>query len=320
VLLQSARVRGFLWVNVSCLCWAGNIALGRWLRDAIEPSLLVTLRTVVASVLLWALALRVERGGVREPGAARIPWGLLLLMAVTGIVGYQGLLYRGLHTTSAFNAALINALCPLMTALMSWAVLGVGISLRALAGIVLSIVGVAVIVSGGDLQRLRALEFDTGDLLVLCAVVLWGAFALAGRRAMQRSPVVRTTARATLMAVPLCLAWVSAEQSWHGVAWTGELAAGIAYAAIVASVIGMLAWNRAVLLSGAAEAAAGMNMLPVYALIVSVVLLHEPVHLYHAVGGVVVVAGCLLGTLSPAPAAAKARSGDATGAGAGSAG
>jgi drug/metabolite transporter (DMT)-like permease len=317
-LVQSSRVRGFLWVNVSCLCWAGNIALGRWLRDAIEPSLLVTLRTVVASGLLWALAVRVERGGVREAGTARISWGLLLLMAVTGIVGYQGLLYRGLHTTSAYNAALINALCPLMTALMSWAVLGGGISLRALAGIVLSIAGVAVIVSGGDWQRLQALEFNTGDLLVLGAVVLWGAFALAGRRAMQRSPVVRTTARATLMAVPLCLAWASWEQSWDAVAWTGEVVAGVAYAAIVASVIGMLAWNRAVLLSGPAEAAAGMNMLPVYALIVSVALLHEPVHLYHVIGGVVVVAGCLLGTLSPGPAKAKAA--DASAAGAGSVG
>lgn len=309
------RLRAFLWVNVACLCWAGNIALGRGFRDDIQPSLLIALRSVAAAALLWAL---LWVGRCREAAATgraagssertpwrRSDWGWLLAMSATGFVVYQGLLYQGLHTTGAFNAALINALCPLMTALMAWAVLGTTVSARAIVGIVVSIAGVAAIVSGGELRRIAALEFRIGDLLVLGAVLVWGAYSLIARRVFQRRPLLEATALATTVAVPLTLAWVGLDGSSSSANWSAGLAAAVAYAAVFASVIGMLAWNRAVKLAGPAQAAAAMNMLPVYVLALSVVVLREPPQLHEAVGGLVVVLGCLFGTLAGGAAPAR---------------
>lgn len=297
--MPSSTLRAFLWVNLACLCWAGNLVVGRLLRDDIPPSLLVALRTVVAAGLLWMLLRYVDRSrAVDAPPRGPVPWGLALLMAATGIAGYQGLLYAGLHSTGAFNAALINALCPLMTALMAWAVLGNRISPRAGFGIALSIVGVLVIVSAGEPQRLALLRVQRGDLLILGAVLLWGVYSLAARRVMQTRPVIHTTALATGLAIPISLVWVLLDRSWNEVHWSGGTVAGLAYVAVFASVVAMLSWNRAVQLAGPAQAAAAMNMMPVYALAVSVTVLHEPLQLHQLVGGLTVIAGCLLGTLS----------------------
>jgi len=293
------RFHAFLWVNLACLCWAGNLVVGRLLRDSIQPSVLVLCRTTIAAALLWLIFAAAWRRHDAGPVQGRPPWLLLLLMSATGIVGYQGLLYEGLHTTTAFNAALINALCPLMTALMAWAVLGSNVKLRAWLGIGISIVGVALIVSDGRPARLLGLEFRAGDMLVLIAVVLWGVYSLAARRVMQREGVVRATAMATTVAVPLSLGWALADPGGAAsVHWSGEVIAGLAYVAVFASVVAMLSWNRAVSLAGPAHAAAAMNMMPVYALTVSSAVLGEGLHVYQLVGGAIVMAGCLMGTVS----------------------
>jgi drug/metabolite transporter (DMT)-like permease len=116
---------------------------------------------------------------------------------------------------------------------------------------------------------------------------------------MQQRSVVGTTALATALALPLTLPWALLERSWERMEWTVGVAGGLVYVAVFASVAAMLAWNRAVRLAGPAHAAAAMNMMPLYALLVSVWVLHEPFHGYQGVGGAMVVAGCLWATLSP---------------------
>ena len=153
------------------------------------------------------------------------------------------------------------------------------------------------------------MHIGTGDLLILAAVLLWGVYALAGRRVMQQHSVLGTTALATALAWPLSLPWALLERSWERMQWTPGVAAGLVYAAVFASVAAMLAWNRAVRLAGPAHAAAAMNMLPVYGLLVSVWVLHEPFHGYQGLGGAMVVAGCLWATLSPSAGTGPVQSG-----------
>ena len=67
----TVQVQAFLWVNLACVCWAGNLVAGRLMRDAIGPGLLVALRTLLAACLLAMLAYllrpEVRRGERREP-------------------------------------------------------------------------------------------------------------------------------------------------------------------------------------------------------------------------------------------------------------
>lgn len=76
--MQAAALRAFLWVNLACLCWAGNLGVGRLLRDDIPPWLLVALRTLVAAALLWILLCYVDRSRASDATArSRVPWGWL---------------------------------------------------------------------------------------------------------------------------------------------------------------------------------------------------------------------------------------------------
>jgi drug/metabolite transporter (DMT)-like permease len=105
----------YVFVNLSCLMWASNFVLGRTLREEIGPLMLTTSRVAVVS-LFYAVIL--GRTAIKERLLSR-DWVLLTAMALTGILGFPFLLYRGLQLTTATDAVLINATGPLMTAVLA---------------------------------------------------------------------------------------------------------------------------------------------------------------------------------------------------------
>lgn len=298
----SPRLSAWLYVNLACLCWAGNLAAGRLLRDSIGPGVIVGMRSLLAAILLLML---MRLLGERKPEPPLFGPGrgkhlaLLALMAATGIVGYQGLVYEGLRATGAFNAALINSCMPLATGLMAWAVIGTRLRPVEYAGIAISMAGVAVIASGGEWQRLLALNLGIGDALIFLAVILWGVFSLSARVVMKTRSVLSATTIATVMAVGLSAPWAVIDGLRHPVQWSPGVIGGLLYVALFASLVAFLAWNRAVQTVGPAQASAGMNILPLYALLVSVYVLGEPLHAYQIGGGALVIFGSALATLGP---------------------
>src|SRR5512143_1565006 len=87
----------YVFVNLSCLMWASNFVLGRTLREEIGPLMLAGSRFVVAS-LFYAVIL--GRSVIRERPPLQ-HWVLLTAMALTGVLGFPVLLYRGLQLTTA---------------------------------------------------------------------------------------------------------------------------------------------------------------------------------------------------------------------------
>ena len=164
-------------VNLCTLFWATNFALGRLLRDDIGPFTLTAARFTVAAVVFTALLLR-RPAGERRPGRE---WPLLLGMGVTGVFGFGSLLYTGLRTTTATNASLINGTGPLVIGILAALTLHERFGRRQAIGAVISLAGVALVVSGGSLAALTHLRLNTGDLLVLAAVLAWGVYSVLSR-------------------------------------------------------------------------------------------------------------------------------------------
>jgi drug/metabolite transporter (DMT)-like permease len=79
------------------------------------------------------------------------------------------------------------------------------------------------------------------------------------------------------------------------VTWTAVLMVG--YIAVVASAMGYTLWNFGVIRIGPKAAGYFGNLYPVFDAMLGIILLGEPLHGYHAVGGAVVLAGILLATL-----------------------
>jgi drug/metabolite transporter (DMT)-like permease len=280
----------YVLVNLCTLFWATNFALGRLLRDDIGPFTLTAARFTVAGVVFTALLLR-------RPAAERVPgrqWPLLLGMGVTGVFGFGSLLYTGLRTTTATNASLINGTGPLVIGILAALTLHERFGRRQAIGALISLAGVALIVSGGSLEALAHQRLNVGDLLVLAAVVTWGAYSVMSRIVTRTRSALTATALSTWFGLPLL--WLAAALEWRtrppALSLTVMLAA--IYIGVFASVVAYLAWNEGVRRVGPGKATAFYNMLPVYGTLLGVFFLHEPFGPAQGVGGALIIGGSLL--------------------------
>lgn len=276
--------RAFLLVNLATLIWASNITLGRALRADIGPILLTFCRVLVAS-LVFAFVLRRELGPRLFHG-----WPILLAMAVTGIAGFPVILYWSVQYTTAVNAGFITAITPLLTLPVAALLLGDRLNARQTLGMLVSLLGVALIVGMGALT----VGVNFGDLLSLFDALVWAVYSVIGRLAMRTRGALAATGAAFMLAVPLLVVPAAWEWTRQPPTWTPTLALTVLYIGAFPGALALLAWNSGIRRLGPGRAMAFYNTLPLYVAILAVVLLGEPLRWASVVGGALVIGGGLL--------------------------
>jgi drug/metabolite transporter (DMT)-like permease len=287
----------YLFVNAATLLWAGNIVMGRALHEAVGPFTLSGVRAAIASFLFGLLLAR--KGRQKRSAFSPRERVLVVVMALTGVTGFQVLQYAGLRYTTAVNAGLVNASGPLITIILAKWMLGQSLKRQQLVGALLSLAGVGVIISGGSWEMLAELRFNPGDLLVLAAVVMWALYSITGRVLLTRHSTVRVTAFSTILGAAILAAPAAWEWSLAPPQWSPGVAAGLLYIGAGPSFLAFMAWNEGVKRLGANGAMAFYNTLPLYAAVVALVALAEVPGVIQWVGGLLVVGGCLLAAWAP---------------------
>src|SRR5262245_13197242 len=164
---------GYAFVILAVLLWAGNAVVGRIAPDANVPPLALNFwRWTIALLVLapFAIAkLPTQRHLIKSH------WRLWAVFGVITVAGFNSAYYIGLQYTTVVQGTLISALLPALVLVAARIFLSQPISGRQLAGVVASIVGVAIIVLRGDLRTVRELALNIGDVWVLAAVCMWAA-------------------------------------------------------------------------------------------------------------------------------------------------
>ena len=292
--MRANRLAAFALLVLANLLWSGNWVIGRAVRESFDPVALNFWRWLVAALVMAPL-------GLREALASRAAIGrhagLFALLALSGVVGFQTLVYLGLRTTTAINAVLINAAGPLFMIACSWLLEREKASLRQIAGMLISFLGVLIIVSRGDSQTLLHLEFHRGDAWILVAMPMWGLYSVLLRRAPAelRGTGFAFTIAAIGVAMLLPLYLLDAARGpWRAPSAAEALA--VLYIAVAASVAAFLAWNRGVAVVGANAAGFTLPLLPAFGALLAMIFLGEAFQGFHAAGFITIVAGVALAT------------------------
>src|SRR5262249_36923094 len=121
------------------------------------------------------------------PGDLRAAAGPLALMVLCGGVLYPWFFLLALGHTSAINAALLIALNPVLTLLLS-PIVGEWPDRRRLLGVALALAGAAPVITAGDPGTVTASSPNRGALLAIAGAASWATFNLAARSVAARLP------------------------------------------------------------------------------------------------------------------------------------
>lgn len=295
----SPRAPAFLALICTTALWGSIAVVSRALMDTIPPVVMAAARWGVAFVVLLPLAWPERRAIVR---ALARDWRRLLILTLVGGAPQSALVYTGLARSTAINLGLLNSTIPVLIILISWG--WHARRPRRLEGIGLatSLSGVLLILAHGDLRALLHLQFNSGDVLMLVAMLVWAIYTL---RLQDRPQSLSLFAFIFVMALMgelltlpfAALQWVQA----GGVHLGAHALLGLLYIGALATLVSTALFSYGVERVGAVRAGILIHLMPVFSSVFATVFIGERLFFYHAAGFVLVAGGAILGCLRPEP-------------------
>ncbi|BCL77096.1 putative transporter YyaM [Jeongeupia sp. HS-3] len=276
--------------------WAMMFHLAKYVVAFMSPLAIGGWRFLAAALILVPLVY--WREGIDLAGLRRnlVP---LLAMAAIGICGFNIALFYGLHSTSPVNGALITALCPALTVLLSALLNREPVSRRQMAGLGLGLAGVVTVISHGSVAALLALSFTPGDALVFCAALAMAVYSTIPRRFITGLAPLQVSAM-TISFGGLLMSGVAQIVSPDFYTLPPHsVVAAIAAMSVLGTVLAYMWWNDGVARIGAARAAIFMNLIPIFTVLIGIAL-GQAVSGAQLAGTALVIGGVLYASSWPA--------------------
>lgn len=282
---------------LATILWGGNFVIGRAITDSMPPFTLSLLRWCTALIIFLPFAWPQLK---KEYAQLKKNWHILILMSITGIAGFNSLLYLALHYTTSINASLVNTSTPIVIYILSFFILREQLNRNQMIGTVLSLAGLFFILSKGSLSVLVNFSFNFGDFIVLAAVVCWSIYSILIKRYTGILPGYSTflVCIAFGILVLLPLSFYETFILNIPIVWSSSSVFTILYTGVFASIVAFISWNTAVVRVGANKAGIFLNLIPVFAVIFAVLFIGEKIMWYQLAGGLFVIAGVYLSARS----------------------
>lgn len=280
-------------LSLAPLLWAGNAVTGRLVVDLVPPMTLNLLRWLLAGLILLPMAAWILR---RDSGL----WQHLGRFSLLGLFGfgcYNATLYLALRTSTPLNVTLVGAAAPMFTLAVGALWFGGRVSGQQVGGALLSLAGVLLVLTRGDPASLAQVRFVPGDLYMLLANLSWAVYTWMLARTTEPAAIRNDWAALLLAQILPGLAWsgLLAAGEWvvapQSITWGWPLVLALVFVAIGPAVVAYRCWGLGVRRVGPNVAGLFLNLIPLFAAALSVVLLGELPQGYHAAAFVLVASG-----------------------------
>ena len=285
----------YILLFLTALMWGGNAVAGKLAVGHVSPMMLTLLRWAVALVVIGVIGWRQLRA---DWITARSGLVLLLLLGAAGFAAFNAALYSALLYTSAINVSIEQAAMPMVIMAANFLLFAMRVTWLQIAGFVLSIVGVAVVASHGDLARLIELNVNRGDALMVLAVLFYSGYTVALRfkpAIHWQSTMIVMVFGATVASIPFVI-WEAAVDRLIMPDLRGWVI--VAYTALLPSLLSQIFFMRGVELIGANRAGLFINLVPILGTVLAILVLGEDFHAYHAAAIVLVMSGIAIAEYS----------------------
>ena len=282
----------YLLLAFTMLCWGGNAVASRMAVGVLSPMVLVSVRWLVVVAILAVVARR-QLAADWPLLRRRLPW--IFLMGALGFTAFNALFYLAAHSTTAVNLGIVQGAIPVFVLLGALLMHRTPIAGVQVAGILVTLLGVVVVATRGDLETLLKLTFAHGDLIMIGACLLYSGYTLN----LRKRPAVSglgffcgLALAAFVTTLPLVAIEIAAGEDLWPTTWQGV--AIILYVALFPSFLAQISFMRGVALIGAGRAGIFINLVPVFAAVLAVLILGEAFELFHAAALALVLGGIYL--------------------------
>lgn len=282
----------YVLLTLAPLFWGGNMVAAKLAVGSVAPFVLLTARFVGALLIVLPFAWPHMR---RDGSALRRGMGWLFLYGAVGFAAFNACLYAAANFTTAINSSIEQASIPVFVLVANFMFFGVRGRPLQILGVLVTIAGVMLVATHGDLKTIATFSFNVGDVLVLLACVIYAAYALT----LKYRPSVdwlsflgASMVGAVIGAVFFLFVFGGGPATLLALGATSAKGwAIIVYVAFFPSLLAQLFFAQGLVMIGPNRASLFNNLIPVFGTILSVLILRESLEPYHLLAAATVVAG-----------------------------
>lgn len=293
---SGGRIQAHAAIAVACLFWGASFIATKVALQSAGPFTVLALRHAVASAcfITWLVLARKQ---TRFPPMTSSLLGRLLVLSVLAVSAHHALQTVGLQYTTAVNASIYVAACPVAIFVLAALMLGESVSARKVAGLLLAIVGVAAVVGPEKLGTFDLGGQLWGDMLTFSSIMTWSLFTILAKRSMRLIGPTELTASVTFLGTLTLLPMAVIELLRSGRS-PGDLSiaswAAVGFLGLTCSFLANLLFVFALGRMESQKIGVYLYTIPVVTGILAVAVLSEAITWHLVAGAALVLTGLLL--------------------------
>jgi drug/metabolite transporter (DMT)-like permease len=290
---HASRRAGLAALVTVIVCWGLTWPVNKVLLEDLSPAWMMALRSAIATVGLFAIAL--ARGRLVVPPRADLP--VVLSITLLHMVGFGVLAAWGLRLVPTGRSVVLAYTTPLWVVPGAWLFLGERLTARRIIGVSVGLIGLVTLFNptAFDWTSRNAI---LGNGAILIAALLWAASILHIRGHRWRATPLDLVPWEMLLATAIVTPLAYALDGAPAPTWSGRLVALLLYAGIPGTAVAYWATALASRNLPAVTTALGLLATPVLSVVVATLWLGEPLTVALVVAIVLILGGVAIGARS----------------------
>ena len=293
----NSNTKAYLFLTLAALFWSGNFIVGKAASTYdIPPFSLNFYRWFFAFLILFPFTYKEV---INKKDYVFENLGLFIILGITSITIFNSIVYYSLYYTQVISGILMISTIPVWILFFASFLKIEKTNLFQILGVVLSLTGVLFIVTKADIQLIKELEFNKGDLSMVIGMLSWAIYS-----ALLRKKTHPISQLALLEIIIICGFIFLVPIYFIEMSFGNKIVLGLpfiltlGYVVLFPGIFAFLFWIKGIDIIGANRSGVFLHLMTIFGALMAIVILGEKFMFYHFLGAIFIIAGITLSNKS----------------------
>ncbi len=291
--MQKQNNLAYLFLILATIFWSGNFIVGKAASIfEIPPFSLNFYRWLFAGLILIPFTFKEL---ILKKNYIYKNLGFFIILGITSITIFNSIVYYSLHYTQVISGVLMISTIPVWIIFISSILKIEKTNIFQIIGVGLSLMGVIFIITKADLNLIKNLDFNKGDLTMVVAMFSWAIYsALLKKKTYEISQITLLQVVIITGLIFLIPIYIIEMNLGNVIKLDKPFLLTLTYVVLFPGLASFFFWIKGIALIGANRAGAFLHLMPIFGAIMAMVIFKEKFMFYHILGAIFIISGITL--------------------------
>ena len=291
--MQKQNNLAYLFLILTTVFWSGNFIVGKAASlFEIPPFSLNFYRWLFAGLILMPFTIKEI---IKKRNYIIENIGFFIILGVTSITIFNSIVYYSLYYTQVISGVLMISTIPVWIIFISSILNIEKTNVFQIIGVGLSLTGVIFIITKADINLIKSLDFNKGDLTMVIAMFSWAIYsALLKKKTYEISQISLLQVVIISGLIFLIPIYLIEMNLGYLIKLEKPFFLTLTYVVLFPGLASFFFWIKGIAMIGANRAGAFLHLMPIFGAIMAMIIFDEKFMFYHFLGAAFIITGITL--------------------------